>query len=231
LQSEEGCSVTQPRITFVPTAEEIAEVALWHMKNVSDPVVSFGQGCEGEPLLVGHRIKEAIQIIRTHTKKGIINLNTNASKPEMIRKLFEAGLDSIRVSLNSVQKDYYDRYYRPNRYTFFDVCESVQIAKKMGKWVSINYLCMPGFTERTDEIAALRKFIKKYKIDMIQWRNLNYDPNAYFKRLKVIGSAEKAYRSLTEHIKAIHKEFPLLMKGYFNPSKNRINRHKKSITK
>ncbi len=52
-QQGKGCSVTQPRIKFVPTAEEVAEVALFHMRNVKDPVVSFGQGCEGEPLIVG----------------------------------------------------------------------------------------------------------------------------------------------------------------------------------
>ncbi|MCK4423827.1 MAG: hypothetical protein KAV18_07145 [Candidatus Omnitrophica bacterium] len=45
------------------------------------PVVSFGQGCEGEPLLVYKTLSQAIKLIRKQTKKGTINLNTNASRP------------------------------------------------------------------------------------------------------------------------------------------------------
>ena len=60
------------------TAEEIAEVALFHIDNVDDPVVSFGQGCEGEPLMVADVLEEAILLIRKETSKGIINLNSNS---------------------------------------------------------------------------------------------------------------------------------------------------------
>ncbi len=52
-QPKGGPSVTQPRIKFSPSAQEISQAALYHIKNVRDPVVSFGQGCEGEPLLRG----------------------------------------------------------------------------------------------------------------------------------------------------------------------------------
>ena len=87
-QPGKTCSVTQPRIRFVPTAEEVAEVALMHIRQVKDPIVSFGQGCEGEPLMVGQTLEKAIKLIRTSTSKGIINLNTNASKPAIIKRLF-----------------------------------------------------------------------------------------------------------------------------------------------
>ena len=37
-----------------------------------------------------------------------------------IEKLLDAGLDSVRVSLNSVQEEYYNGYFRPRGYRFAD---------------------------------------------------------------------------------------------------------------
>lgn len=222
-QPRKSCSVTQPRITFIPTAAEIAEVALFHLKNVDDPVVSFGQGCEGEPLMVGKVLLEAVRIIRRSTSKGMVNLNTNASKPEVIRQLFDSGLDSIRVSTNSVREEYYNPYYKPRGYTFGDVKRSIRYAKKAKGFVSLNYLVMPGFTDSLKETQALKKFLGKNKVDMIQWRNLNYDPRKYFKKIKYSPKSEDMV-GVKELIGMIGKEYPRVMCGYFNPSKARIKR-------
>jgi len=220
-----GCSVTQPRIKFVPSAEEIAETALHHIRNVKDPVVSFGQGCEGEPLLVGKTIEKAVRSIRKETSKGIININTNASRPKVIARLFDAGLDSMRVSLNSTQELYYKRYYRPKGYGYKDVIESVKAAKGRGGFVSLNYLVIPGLTDSVEEFRSLRRLIRSLKIDMIQWRNMNYDPLRYFASMKI-----PPYNSdligMKNLIRAVKREFPHIMTGYFNPSKARINRNK-----
>jgi pyruvate-formate lyase-activating enzyme len=222
-QSGKACSVTQPRITFVPTPEEVAETAVFHIRNVADPVVSFGQGCEGEPLMVADVLEKTVRLIRRSTSKGIINLNTNASRPDVIRRLFDEGLDSIRVSINSVRQRYYSTYYIPRGYSFPDVLRSIKIAKKKGGFVSINYLVMPGFTDSRQEMKALFRFLEKTDVDMIQWRNLNYDPAAYFRKLKVVVKREDMV-GVGELIRAVREEFPELMYGYFNPSKRRIRR-------
>ncbi len=226
-QPSGGCSVTQPRIAFIPSPEEIAEIALFHIHEVKDPVVSFGQGCEGEPLTSGDVIAKAVKIIRAATSKGIINLNTNASKPEMIRRLFDVGLNSIRVSLNSVRKEYYDAYYLPEGYEFKDVVSSIKYAKKAGGFVSINYLMMPGFTDSWQEVKELLDFIERTTIDMIQWRNLNYDPQAYFRKLK-ISVARDDMIGVDELVDIVKRKYPNLMHGYFNPSKGRIRRVRRS---
>ena len=222
-QPGKSCSVTQPRITFVPTPEEVAEAALFHLKEVRDPVVSFGQGCEGEPLMVPEVLEKAIKLIRKSTSKGIINLNTNASRPDIIYRLFEEGLDSMRVSVNSVRESYYSDYYAPRGYGFRDVLRSIKNAKKAGGFVSINYLVMPGFTDSRGEIEALFRFLKKTDIDMIQWRNLNYDPAAYFRRLR-ISIKRREMAGMDTLINMVGKEYPRVMKGYFNPSKGRMKR-------
>ena len=113
---EETIHSTQDRLVFRPTAEEIVEFTVPHLQTAPFPIISFGQGCEGEPLLMWETIREAIMEIRKHTDRGSININTNGSKPEAVRALCDAGLNSIRVSMNSARKSIYEAYYRPTNY-------------------------------------------------------------------------------------------------------------------
>ncbi len=207
----------QPRITFVPEPEEIAEIALYHINNVKNAVVSFGQGCEGEPLLSGRTIEKAIRIIRASTGKGRININTNASAPDTLSGLADAGLDSVRVSLNSAREAYYKKYYKP-RYRFRDVVGSIDRMGRVGVTVSLNYLTMPGFTDSRVESMALLDFLSRHKVDMIQWRNLNFDPLAYFRlmRYRPVRGDVKGVRAAISDVK---KKFPRIRHGYFNPAK------------
>jgi pyruvate-formate lyase-activating enzyme len=73
---------------------------------------------------------------------------------------------------------------------------------------------MPGFTDREDEFKALVRLISKTRIDMIQWRNLNYDPLLYFKRMKP-SSGEKLL-GVEPIMTRLQKQFPKLRHGYFN---------------
>lgn len=219
-QEEDAIPATQPRIGFTPTPIELAEIAIHHIRTVPDTVVSFGQGCDGEPLLQDTVIEEAIRIIRIHTPRGVINMNTNASRPDVVRRLAEAGLDSIRVSMNSARAEYYERYYRPADYTFEDVLRSIRLMKKSGGFVSLNYLTMPGFTDTVDEYMALRRLARLYRIDMIQWRNLNFDPLLYFSRMRT-GKRER-FMGLRHEMDLLRAEFPKLMQGYFNPTRGRM---------
>ena len=147
-----------------------------------------------------------------------ININTNASRPKTIARLFDIGLDSIRVSMNSVRQEYYNRYYRPADYSFQDVLKSIKIAKRKKGFVSINYLVMPGFTDSKDESVALKRFIEAYKIDMIQWRNLNFDPLQYFKVIKCAVHPSDMI-GIRQLIASLKKSFPRLKMGYYNPSR------------
>jgi len=213
LQDSDFAVASHQRITFTPKAEEIAEVALSHIKNVKDAVVSFGQGCEGEPLMEFKTIKDAIYIIRKTTKKGTINLNTNASIPSSIKELAKAGLDSIRVSLNSANKDLYSVYYRPRGYKFDDVLKSIQTGKDNGLIVTLNLLVFPGITDTLNELDALTKIIANFKIDAIQMRNLSIDPAVY---LRCIPGAKKKPIGILRMIDELKRRFPNLKFGYFN---------------
>ena len=221
LQPDEETIVsTQDRLTFRPTPEEIIEFTVPHLESAPYTIISFGQGCEGEPLLMWETIRDAITGIRKHTSKGSININTNGSRPDAVKVLCEAGLDSIRVSTNSARSEIYMPYYRPNNYVFEDIVESLKVVNSFGGWTSINYFVFPGMTDSIAEYEALRKLIRETGLKMIQWRNFNIDPDWYLGKIGVTDTGEcMGVRQLQE---LIREEFPNLRFGYFNPPIERI---------
>jgi len=217
---EETIVSTQDRLTFKPSAEEIVEFTVPHLINAPFPIISFGQGCEGEPLLMWETIKQSIIEIRKHTNNGSININTNGSKPAAVEELCKAGLNSIRVSTNSAQKHIYEAYYRPNNYAFEDIVESLKVVRRHGGWTSINYFVFPGITDSEAEYEALRKLIAETELNMIQWRNFNIDPDRYMGK---IGMGETGdMLGVKQLMDLIHEEFPSVKFGYFNPPMERI---------
>ena len=217
---EEAIVSTQDRLTFKPTPEEIIEYTVPHLETAPFPIVSFGQGCEGEPLLMWKTIKEAITEIRKHTQKGSININTNGSDPKAVKALCEAGLNSIRVSTNSARENIYNPYCRPNNYHFTDIIESLKIVNSFGGWTSINYFVFPGMTDSIEEYEALRTLIKTTGLKMIQWRNFNIDPDWYLGKIGVTETGECI--GIRQMMDLLREEFPGLKFGYFNPSIERI---------
>jgi len=223
LQKKSEIPHSQDRIAFTPSPQEIAEVALVHIRRVKQSVVSFGQGCEGDPLLAADVIEPAIRRIRSQTGEGTINMNTNGSLPAKLRHLFDAGLDSVRISLNSVRKKCYDAYFRPKGYSFEDVLESVDTALAHKKFVAINYLNSPGFSDTPREVDALIEFLHNHPIHMIQWRNLNFDPVRYWKKMKSVAEHGEPI-GMENLLNRVRRQFPNLKFGYFNPPKENFDK-------
>jgi MoaA/NifB/PqqE/SkfB family radical SAM enzyme len=192
--------------------EDLVEVALEHLRRVPDGIVSFGQGCEGEPLVAADRIERAIIAIRARTQDGTLQLNTNASLPAVVGKLFTAGLDSIRVSMNSAVPAHYAAYYKPVGYTFDDVRTSIGVARGKGGFVSINLLVHPGLSDRPSEIDALVSLLNEYRVDLLQLRNLAIDPDDY---LALYPEAE-APVGMGEFLRRVRSGAPSVRLGSFN---------------
>ncbi len=220
LQKEDAIVSSQNRIAFTPSPDEIAGVALAHISAVKNSVVSFGQGCEGDPLMAADTIEPAIRKIRAAESRGTINMNTNGSRPAILEKLFDAGLDSIRISMNSVRKACYDAYFRPAGYHFSDVLASISLALERNKFVSINYLNCPGFTDTPAEHEALMNFLTNFRINMIQWRNLNYDPLRYWQAMTGL-TAQQPSLGMQHCLARVKRHFPQLLCGYFNPPREK----------
>jgi molybdenum cofactor biosynthesis enzyme MoaA len=225
-----GCISFQPeglppsshqRITFSPTVEEILQTAIPHLEKAEDPIISFGQGCEGEPLLASVTIQKTIEAIRSQTSRGTLNLNTNGSRPKEFLKLCQAGLEAVRISTNSARKDTYESYYQPKGYQYEDVVETTKIAHDQGLAVSINLLTFPGVTDREEEAEALMDFIKETQINAIQWRNLAIDPDQY---LQALPKRQSEILGIANLLKLLKSNFPKLgflsfsrPKEFFNP--------------
>ncbi len=216
LQEQSGVCATQERIDFVPTVEEVCGVAVPHLRRARRAVASFGQGCEGEPLMQWRLLEQSVRRVRQATSRGTLNLNTNASLGEPLLALRDAGLDSIRVSLNSCRARYYERYYRPRGYGLEEVRRAAAGFKAAGGFLSLNYFVLPGFSDEPEELEALCAFLQGCGgADLIQLRNLNIDPEWYLSGIEHSPAGEPL--GILAWLGLLRERFPGLAFGYYNP--------------
>jgi pyruvate-formate lyase-activating enzyme len=202
LAPDAGLPSPQTRVDFEAEVDDLVRIAVHHLERVPDGIVSFGQGCEGEPLLRVTTIERAIERIRAERTNGTINLNTNGSLPKSLRRLIDAGLQAVRISLNSFRPDVYAAYYRPTGYDLDDVLQSIALAVDAGLRVSLNYLTHPGVTDDRAEVEALDAFLRAHPVSLVQTRTLNIDPERYF---ATVGRPREplGMRFALEHIRAL----------------------------
>lgn len=226
-----GCISEQPdvnieaahkRLTIPADPTDLVEVAVGHLQRVKNAVVSFGQGCEGEPLVQGPVLAQTIERVRARTNLGVINLNSNGSLPPVVAKLADAGLDAIRISMNSARPALYERYYRPQGYDLNDVVQSAREMSERNRFVSLNYFVFPGVSDSPSEIDALSEFIEDGGVDMLQLRNLNIDPELYLNELG--DAAVDAPIGVGAMIHKLRARHPRLRFGYYNPPKTKHGR-------
>lgn len=186
LQPSECCPSPQSRLTFVPTLTEIVELGAGHLQSGAEAIISFGQGCEGDPSMQAELIAQAITTMRQITARGTINMNTNAGNTAGIAKLCQAGIDSLRVSLNSATDAVYAQYYRPRSYTLDNVRRSLQLAAEHGVYTYLNLLTYPGINDCEQEVENLLELVRDCQVKAIQIRNLNIDPQTMMPILQTV---------------------------------------------
>lgn len=213
LQGYESCEASHHRISFRPGMDEIVSLAVRHLNAAPEAIVSFGQGCEGEPLTEYRLIAGSVRAIREKTERGTINLNTNGSWPDRVREIARSGLDSIRISLCSARKDFFRAYTRPVGYDFEDVVRSIRVAREMGLYTMVNYLVFPGITDQKEELDALRALIRETGVNFIHLKNLNIDPQLYLRGIPESDSEALGMKRMADMLR---EEFKDLELGYFN---------------
>jgi pyruvate-formate lyase-activating enzyme len=214
--SESHLTVESPqhRLDFIPTAAEITEVGTEHLQKAREGIISFGQGCEGDPALNGDTLAQAIRQIRQQTEKGMININTNAGCFEGIKAMCDAGLNAMRVTIFSCVKDHYNKYHRPRNYSLADVIKSINYAGEKKLRVALNLLTFPGFTDREDELEHLIDFLRHNEVHAIQFRNLNIDPDYLFSQFGDGGPA----LGITSMMQILQQEVPQVeLTSYTHP--------------
>jgi hypothetical protein len=93
-------------------------------------------------------------------------------------------------------------------------------AARKGRFISINYLNCPGFTDTPQEADALVALLESHGINHIQWRNLNFDPMRYWETMNDVSSHD-APMGMEVLLEQVQGAFPELTFGYFNPPKEK----------
>lgn len=208
---DSGFPAPQTRMNFKPEVDEVVQIMLEHLKT-PESIISFGQGCEGEPSTQAKIIIDAIRQVRERTQMGYININTNAGLTDHIRAIVDAGLDLMRVSTISALDDHYNAYYKPRGYTLANVEKSLRYAADRGVYTSINYLIFPGVTDREEEVEAMIEFARRTDLKLIQLRNLNIDPESY---LELIPKAQGEVLGMKQAIDIFRAELPDVVIGSY----------------
>jgi pyruvate-formate lyase-activating enzyme len=175
LQSDGAAPAPQPRMPFAPTAEELAGLAAYHLSGPDASMVSFGQGCEGEPLTRPDALEDATARIRRSHPDATIHVNTNGSSPRALERLVAAGCNSVRISAISFTDAVFRAYYRPVGYGLDDVLACGEVMRRAGGQVCLNLLTFPGVTDSPDQLEATAGACLGMGVAQLQWRSLNVD--------------------------------------------------------
>jgi pyruvate-formate lyase-activating enzyme len=180
LQSDSGAPASQPRIARAPTADDLVAVGSQHLERASRAgapgMVSFGQGCEGEPLLRERALLGVVRELRRRFPQATIHINTNGSRPAALDRLMAVGLNSCRISVFSFEPELFAAYYRPRGYSMAEVLESCRTARRRGAQLTVNLLTFPGITDTAEEAERTISTLDQLQVEQLQLRTLNVDP-------------------------------------------------------
>ncbi|MGH3287267.1 MAG: radical SAM protein, partial [Streptosporangiaceae bacterium] len=187
LQTDSGAPAPQPRLPRAPTGAELLEVAGLHLQAArrrGEPgMVSFGQGCEGEPLLRERALRPVVAELRRSFPEATLHINTNGSRPAALGRLFESGLNSCRISVFSFRQELFAAYYRPRGSSIEEVKECARVARRAGAQLALNLLTFPGVSDTPSEIDLTATQVEDLRVDQVQLRNLNVDPRWLLQRI------------------------------------------------
>ena len=201
LQSDGEVPAPQERMRFAPTADELTDLADWHLRGDAAAIVSFGQGCEGEALTRDDALVDATRRIRALHPDATIHVNTNGSKPHVLERLIAAGLNSVRISAISFNDAVFRPYYRPIGYDLDDVIACGRLMHEHGGQVCLNLLTFPGITDVDEEVDATVRACREMAVDQVQWRSLNVDHDWLLDVLPALPSGagmRRAYERIRE---------------------------------
>jgi pyruvate-formate lyase-activating enzyme len=215
LQTDSGAPTPQPRISRAPTAEDLIEVGSYHLEGArargEAGMVSFGQGCEGEPLL-RERVLRQVALELSHRFPGAtVHINTNGSRPAALRRLIGAGVNSCRISVFSFRQELFAAYYRPRGYSIEDVLECARVARRGGAQLTINLLTFPGVSDTPEEVALTLRMVQDLEVEQVQLRSLNADPLWLMSRLPALGRG----MGLEALVETLRQELPSTRLGNF----------------
>ncbi len=202
---------TEPAV-FHPSTQEVARLAVDHVK-AGGTLLSFGRACEGEPLLAVREVEDAITRIRADTSGGTIHLETNGSVPAALRRLPQAGLESIAVRMISARAPTYETLHGPDGYRLPDVRASLRLAADLRLATSVIVLVLPGLFDRAVELDALIATLAELpEGSTLLLRDLHSDP---LRALALVPERGAEPLGVAHALERVREELPHLRVGTF----------------
>jgi pyruvate-formate lyase-activating enzyme len=215
LQTDSGAPTPQPRIARATTTDDLIEVGSYHLEGArahgGEGMISFGQGCEGEPLLRERALRPVAAELRRRFPGSTIHINTNGSRPSALRRLIAAGVNSCRISVFSFRQEVFAAYYRPRGYSIEEVLECSRVARQGGAQLTVNLLTFPGVTDSPEELALTLRVLRQLEVEQLQLRSLNVDPQWLLSRLPGLDPG----MGLDLLVRTLRRELPNLQLGNF----------------
>jgi pyruvate-formate lyase-activating enzyme len=215
LQTDSGAPAPQPRIRRAPTTQDLIEVGSYHLEGARERgepgMVSFGQGCEGEPLLRERALRPVVAELHRRFAASTIHINTNGSRPAALGRLISSGLNSCRISVFSFRQELFEAYYRPRGYSIEEVMECARVARREGAQLTINLLTFPGVSDSPEELELTIRTLTSLEVEQLQLRSLNVDPHWLLGRMPRLGAGI----GLERMAERLRLELPELRLGNF----------------
>lgn len=161
--------------------ERTIDRAVSHLNNSANGAVRFFTENRSHAQLIANMIVD----IRKSSDRGFIQIDSNAATSEIASIWCEAGMDRIRIWVNSAQENFYNRFYAQHGFTFPDLQETLAVVAKSKREAELAYLIFPGLTDHPDELSAFTTLIKTSKPTQIVLDNLRTDPDWYMDELRL----------------------------------------------
>jgi pyruvate formate lyase activating enzyme len=125
-------------------------------------------------------------------EKGLYNnFVTNGYMSKEALNYISPYLDAANVDLKSFKEDFYKKICKA---TLAPVLENITLMKKLGIWVEVTTLVIPGYNDSDEELADIAGFIASLDKDM-PWHISSFYPNYKFTQEKPtpLATLKKAY--------------------------------------
>lgn len=163
------------RAAFRPEPADILALAADHLAR-GGRGISFGRACDGEPLSLLRVVETSVTELRERAPAAAIHLETTGSDPSALRRVLDAGVDSVTVRIGSARPDTYETLHGPVAHRWSDVRTSLQLAAERRIALTVALLVLPGLTDRPDEVDAIVELLGELTGGGIELRDLACDP-------------------------------------------------------
>lgn len=173
------CDYCQNWVTSQALRDPASNVSGRYIREItSDEIVRYGEraGAQivassyNEPLITSEWAVEIFKKAKQAGMKCVYVSNGNAT-PEVLEYL-SPYLVGYKIDLKSMS----DKNYRSLGGVLSNILESIQQAHKLGMWVEIVTLVVPGFNDSTDELMDAARFIRSVSAD-IPWHVSAFHPD------------------------------------------------------